>query len=398
MSKLSEKLAKAPLLEEERQTKALGVYPYFRAISSDQDAEVTINGKQVLMFGSNSYLGLTNHPKVKQAGIDAIKKYGCGCAGSPFLNGYMDIHVELEQKLAKFVGKDSAICFSTGFQSNLGALSAVVGRGDYIICDERDHASIVDGRRLSFATTLKFKHNDMASLEDVLKKLPLNATKLIVVDGVFSMEGDIANLPEIVRLSEKYGGSIYVDEAHSIGVLGKEGRGVCNYFGVTDKVDIIVGTFSKSLATIGGFVAANNEIIDFLRHHSRPYIFSASISPAATASVIKALDIIQEEPERLQHLWDMTNYSLKMFREYGFEIGPTETPIIPLYIRDMRKTFTITRELLDNGVFVSPVIPPACPPEDTLIRFALMATHTKEQVDRAIDILVKVFRKYEVIK
>lgn len=397
MSKLSEKLAKSPLLEEERQTKNLGVYPYFRAISSDQDAEVTIKGRKVLMFGSNSYLGLTNHPEVKQAGIEAIKKYGCGCAGSPFLNGYMDIHVELEQKLANFVGKQNAICFSTGFQSNIGALSAVVGRGDYIICDERDHASIVDGRRLSFATNLKFKHNDMSSLEEVLKKLPDDVIKLIVVDGVFSMEGDIVNLPKIVELSEKYGASIYVDEAHSIGVLGKEGRGVCNHFNITDKVDIIVGTFSKSLATIGGFVAADNETIDFLRHHSRPYIFSASISPAATASVIKALDIIQREPERLQHLWDMTNYSLNLFRSNGFEIGPTQTPIIPLYIRDMRKTFTITRELLDNGVFVSPVIPPACPPEDTLIRFALMATHTKEQVDKAVDILIKVFKKYNVI-
>ncbi|MBR1776880.1 pyridoxal phosphate-dependent aminotransferase family protein [bacterium] len=398
MSRLSEKLAKAPLLEEERQTKAIGVYPYFRAISSDQDSEVTINGKKVLMFGSNSYLGLTNHPKVKQAGIEAIKKYGTGCAGSPFLNGYMDIHVELEEKLASFVGKQKSIIYSTGFQSNLGALSSIVSRGDYIICDERDHASIVDGRRLSFATTLKFKHNDMSSLEDVLKKLPADAIKLIVVDGVFSMEGDIAPLPDIVFLSEKYGGSVYVDEAHSLGVLGKEGRGVCNHFGLTDRVDIIMGTFSKSLATIGGFVAADNDIMDFLRHHSRPYIFSASISPAATASVLKALEIITSEPERLDNLWAMTNYSLKTFRDFGFEIGPTQTPIIPLYIRDMRKTFTVTRDLLDKGIFVSPVIPPACAPEDTLIRFALMATHTKEQVDRAIEVLVEVFRKYDIIK
>ncbi|MBQ9253365.1 MAG: aminotransferase class I/II-fold pyridoxal phosphate-dependent enzyme [Bacteroidales bacterium] len=398
MSKLSEKLGKDPLLEEERQTKLLGVYPYFRAISSDQDAEVLIDNKKVLMFGSNSYLGLTNHPKVKEAGIEAIKKYGTGCAGSPFLNGYMDIHVELEEKLAAFVGKQKAIVYSTGFQSNLGALSCLVGRNDYIICDERDHASIVDGRRLSFATILKFKHNDMSSLEDVLKKLPNEAIKLIVVDGVFSMEGDIAKLPEIVALSEKYSGSVYVDEAHSLGVLGKEGRGVCNHFNLTDKVDVLIGTFSKSLATIGGFVASDNEIMDYLRHHSRSYIFSASISPAATASVLAALDIIKQEPERLEHLWKITDYSLKTFRDFGFEIGPTETPIIPLYIRDMRKTFTITRDLLDNGIFVSPVIPPACAPEDTLIRFALMATHTKEQVDRAVEVLVKVFRKYNVIK
>ncbi|MBR1626302.1 MAG: pyridoxal phosphate-dependent aminotransferase family protein [Bacteroidales bacterium] len=398
MKQLSAKLGKAPLLEEERQTKALGIYPYFRPISSDQDAEVTINGKKVLMFGSNSYLGLTNHPKVKEAGIEAIRKYGTGCAGSPFLNGYMDIHVELEEKLAAFVGKEKAIVYSTGFQSNLGALSCIVGRGDYIICDERDHASIVDGRRLSFATQLKFKHNDMDSLEDVLKKLPVDAIKLIVVDGVFSMEGDIAPLPKIVELAEKYNGSIYVDEAHSLGVLGKQGRGVCNHFGVTDKVDIIIGTFSKSLATIGGFVAADATVMDFLRHHSRPYIFSASISPAATASVLKALEIIQQEPERLQNLWDMTNYSLKLFRDFGFEIGPTQTPIIPLYIRDLRKTFTITRDLLEEGVFVSPVMPPACPPEDTLIRFALMATHNKKQIDEAVDKIIKVFRRYDIIK
>lgn len=398
MSRLSDKLSKAPLLEEERQTKKAGVYPYFRAISSDQDSSVTIKGKKVLMFGSNSYLGLTNHPEVEKAGMEAIEKYGTGCAGSPFLNGYMDIHVKLEEKLADFVGKQKAIVYSTGFQSNLGALSCIVGRGDYIICDERDHASIVDGRRLSFATTLKFKHNDMTSLENVLKNLPAEAIKLIVVDGVFSMEGDIANLPAIVELSEKYGGSVYVDEAHSIGVLGKEGRGVCNYYGLTDKVDIIVGTFSKSLATIGGFVAADETIMDFIRHHSRPYIFSASISPAATASVLKALDIVLQEPQRLEHLWEMTRYALDLFRSYGFEIGPTQTPIIPLYVRDMRKTFTITRELLDRGIFISPVIPPACAPEDTLIRFALMATHSKEQIDTAVNVLVEVFKKYQIIK
>lgn len=398
MRKLSAKLVKDPLLEEERQAKALGVYPYFRAISSDQDTEVLINGKKVLMFGSNSYLGLTNHPKIKEASIEAIRKYGTGCAGSPFLNGYMDIHIELEDKLAKFVGKEKAIIFSTGFQSNLGALSTIASRGDYFVCDERDHASIVDGRRLSFATTVKFKHNDMNSLEDTLKKLPTDALKVIVVDGVFSMEGDVAPLDKIVDLADKYNGSVYVDEAHSIGVLGQQGRGVCNHFGLTDKVDIIMGTFSKSLAAIGGFVAADSIVMDYLRHHSRPYIFSASISPAATASVLAALDIMQQEPERLQHLWDMTHYALQQFKDFGFEIGHTQTPIIPLYIRDMRLTFTVTKELLDEGIFVSPVIPPACAPEDTLIRFALMATHTQTQIDRAIDTVVKVFRKHSIIK
>ena len=398
MRRLSVKLSNDSLLKEEKQTKALGVYPYFRAISSDQDTEVLINGKKVLMFGSNSYLGLTNHPKIKEASIEAIRKYGTGCAGSPFLNGYMDIHVELEEKLAKFVGKEKAIIYSTGFQSNLGALSAIAGRGDYFVCDERDHASIVDGRRLSFATTVKFKHNNMHSLEEVLMKLPIDAIKIIVVDGVFSMEGDIAPLPEIVALAEKYNGSVYVDEAHSIGVLGEQGRGVCNHFGLTDKVDVIIGTFSKSLAAIGGFVAADATVMDFLRHHSRPYIFSASISPAATASVIAALDVIQQEPERLKHLWDITNYALKQFRDFGFEIGHTQTPIIPLYIRDMRKTFTVTRDLLDNGIFVSPVIPPACAPEDTLIRFALMATHTQAQIDHAVEVIVKIFRHHNIIK
>jgi 7-keto-8-aminopelargonate synthetase-like enzyme len=310
----------------------------------------------------------------------------------------MDIHVQLEEKMAKFVGKEKAIVYSTGFQSNLGALSTVVGRGDYIICDERDHASIVDGRRLSFATSLKFKHNDVRSLEEVLEKLPKDAIKLIVVDGVFSMEGDIAPLPEIVSLSEKYGASVYVDEAHSLGVLGENGRGVCNHFNLTDKVDIIMGTFSKSLAAIGGFIASDAVTMDYIRHHSRPYIFSASISPAATASVLAALDIIEKEPERMKHLWEVTDYALNLFRQQGFEIGNTQTPIIPLYIRDMRKTFTVTRELLDNGIFVSPVIPPACAPEDTLIRFALMATHTKEQIDHAGEVIVKIFKKHNIIE
>ncbi|MCH3924024.1 MAG: pyridoxal phosphate-dependent aminotransferase family protein [Bacteroidales bacterium] len=398
MRQLRAKLAKDPILQQANQIKAAGVYPYFRPIQSDQDTEVMMNGKKVLMFGSNSYLGLTNHPKIKEASIEAIRKYGTGCAGSPYLNGTMDIHIELEEKLASFVGKEKAIVYSTGFHANIGALSVIVGRGDYIICDELDHASIVDGRRLSFATILKYKHNDMNSLEEVLQRLPKDSIKLITVDGVFSMEGDIANLPEIVNLADKYNGSIYVDEAHSLGVFGKEGRGLCNHFGLTDKVDVIMGTFSKSLAAIGGFVAADADTMNFIRHHSRSYIFSASISPAATASVIAALDVIKEEPERISHLWDITNYSLKLFREFGFEIGPTQTPIIPLYIRDMEKTFLVTEDLYENGIFVNPVVPPACSPDATLIRFSLMATHTKEQIDRAVDVLVKVFRKYNIIK
>ncbi len=395
MKKLRAKLAQ---YQEPQRVKALGVYPYFRAIESEQDTEVVMRGKKVLMFGSNSYLGLTNHPKIKEASIEAIRKYGTGCAGSPFLNGTLDIHIELEEKLADFVGKEKAIVYSTGFHTNIGVIPTIVGRGEHIIGDELNHASIVEGRRLSFATYHKYKHNDMSSLEDVLKKIPYESVKLIVMDGVFSMEGDVADLPSIVKLADKYNASVYVDEAHSLGVFGKEGRGICNHFGLTDKVDLIMGTFSKSLATIGGFIATDADTINFLKHHSRSYIFSASISPAATASVIAALDIIKQEPERLKNLWEITNYSLSAFRNLGFEIGPTETPIIPLYIRDMDKTFMITQELYEQGIFVNPVIPPACSPNDTLIRFSLMATHTKAQIDEAVEKLTSIFRKYEIIK
>lgn len=395
MKKLRAKLAQ---YQEPQRVKALGVYPYFRAIESEQDTEVVMRGKKVLMFGSNSYLGLTNHPKIKEASIEAIRKYGTGCAGSPFLNGTLDIHIELEEKLADFVGKEKAIVYSTGFHTNIGVIPTIMGRGEHIIGDELNHASIVEGRRLSFATYHKYKHNDMSSLEDVLKKIPYESVKLIVMDGVFSMEGDVADLPSIIKLADKYNASVYVDEAHSLGVFGKEGRGICNHFGLTDKVDLIMGTFSKSLATIGGFIATDADTINFLKHHSRSYIFSASISPAATASVIAALDIIKQEPERLKNLWEITNYSLSAFRNLGFEIGPTETPIIPLYIRDMDKTFMITQELYEQGIFVNPVIPPACSPNDTLIRFSLMATHTKAQIDEAVEKLTRIFRKYEIIK
>lgn len=391
-------LAKLAQYQEPQRVKALGVYPYFRAIESEQDTEVVMRGKKVLMFGSNSYLGLTNHPKIKEASIEAIRKYGTGCAGSPFLNGTLDIHIELEEKLADFVGKEKVIVYSTGFHTNIGVIPTIMGRGEHIIGDELNHASIVEGRRLSFATYHKYKHNDMSSLEDVLQKIPYESVKLIVMDGVFSMEGDVADLPSIIKLADKYNASVYVDEAHSLGVFGKEGRGICNHFGLTDKVDLIMGTFSKSLATIGGFIATDADTINFLKHHSRSYIFSASISPAATASVIAALDIIKQEPERLKNLWEITNYSLSAFRNLGFEIGPTETPIIPLYIRDMDKTFMITQELYEQGIFVNPVIPPACSPNDTLIRFSLMATHTKAQIDEAVEKLTRIFRKYEIIK
>lgn len=376
----------------------MGVYPYFRAISGKQGTEVEMEGQRVLMFGSNAYTGLTGDQRIIDAAKAALDKYGSGCAGSRFLNGTVDLHVQLEKELAEFEHKDDALCFSTGFFVNSGVLAVICGREDYIICDERDHASIVDGRRLSFAKQLKFKHNDMEDLEKQLQKCEPNAVKLIVVDGVFSMEGDLANLPEIVRLKKKYNAAIMVDEAHGIGVFGKEGRGVCDHFGVIDDVDIIMGTFSKSLASIGGFVAADFDTINYLRHTCRTYIFSASNTPAATAAAMEALHIIRKEPERMERLWETTNYALKRFREEGFEIGDTESPIIPLYVRDVDKTFIVTKLAFDNGVFINPVIPPACAPQDTLVRFALMATHTKEQVEKGVQVLKKVFVEQNIIK
>lgn len=377
---------------------AAGVYPYFRAITSKQGPEVEMDGHKVLMFGSNAYTGLTGDERVIEAAHKALDKYGSGCAGSRFLNGTLDIHVQLEKELAEFEHKDDALCFATGFSVNAGVIAMVVGHGDYIICDDRDHASIVDGRRLSFATQLHYKHNDMEDLERVLQKLPKEAIKLIVVDGVFSMEGDLAKLPEIVELKHKYNCSLMVDEAHGLGVFGKQGRGVCDHFGLTDEVDLIMGTFSKSLASIGGFIAGDADTINFLRHSCRTYIFSASDTPAATAAALEALHILQEEPSRLEHLWDVTNYALKRFKEEGFEIGDTESPIIPLYVRDIEKTFMVTKLAFDNGVFINPVIPPACAPQDTLVRFALMASHTQEQVERGVQILKKAFKELEIIK
>ena len=393
MGLLQDKLAKYDLPQ---QIMAKGVYTYFRCIESGQNTEVMMSGHKVLMFGSNSYLGLTNHPKVIEAAVEATRKYGTGCAGSRFLNGTLDLHLALEKELAEFVGKEEAIIYSTGFQVNLGVVSCVTGRNDYILCDELDHASIVEGRRLSFSTAAKFKHNDMEDLERELQKCNPDSVKLIVVDGVFSMEGDIANLPEIVRLKKKYNASIMVDEAHGLGVLGRQGRGTCDHFGVTEDVDLIMGTFSKSLAAIGGFIASDASVINYLRHNSRSYIFSASNTPAATAAARAALHIMKTEPERIQHLWDVTNYALTSFRQLGFEIGNTSTPIIPLYVRDMDKTFQVTTMLFEEGVFVNPVVPPACSPNDTLIRFSLMATHTKEQVDIAIEKLVKCFKALDI--
>ena len=376
---------------------AAGVYPYFREITGKQGTEVEMGGHKVLMFGSNAYTGLTGDQRVIDAAKKALDQYGSGCAGSRFLNGTLDLHVKLEKELAEFEHKDDALCFSTGFSVNAGVIAMVVGRNDYVICDDRDHASIVDGRRLSFAHQLKYKHNDMDDLEKILQKLPYEAIKLIVVDGVFSMEGDLANLPEIVKLKKKYNCSIMVDEAHGLGVFGKEGRGVCDHFGLTDEVDLIMGTFSKSLASIGGFIAGDADTINYLRHTCRTYIFSASDTPAATAAALEALHIIRSEPERIEALWRVTKYALRRFKEEGFEIGETESPIIPLYVRDVEKTFIVTARAFDAGVFINPVIPPACAPQDTLVRFALMATHTEEQVERGVQILKKVFKEQNIV-
>lgn len=380
-----------------QQVMAAGIYPYFRVIESDQDTEVLIHGKKVLMFGSNSYLGLTCHPKVKEAAKKAIDKYGTGCAGSRFLNGTLDIHIELEAKLAKLVNKEEALCYSTGFQVNQGVISCLTGRNDYVILDELDHASIIEGSRLTFAKTMKFAHNDMIDLERKLKRCEPDKIKLIVVDGIFSMEGDIINLPEIVRLSEKYHASIMVDDAHSLGVLGKNGSGTASHFGLTSKVDLIMGTFSKSMASLGGFIAADKSVINFIKHNSRSLIFSASMTPSSTATVLAAIEIMENEPERIQHLWDLTRYAHAEFKSRGFETGKSESPIIPLFIRDDMKALKMTRMLLDEGVFVNPVVSPAVPKEDCLIRFSLMATHTYKQVDTAIEKISAVAKQLGIL-
>ncbi len=394
MKPLQQKLAKYTVPQV---VKSKGVYPYFREISSEQDSVVLMDGKKVLMLGSNSYLGLTNHPKIKEAAKAAIDKYGTGCAGSPFLNGTLDLHIKLENILSDFLGKDGVMLFSAGFQANSGVIPCVTGRNDYVIFDEMDHASIIEGKRLTFANTLKYKHNDMTDLERVLQRCPLDAAKLVVTDGVFSMEGDVAKLPEMQSLCDKYQATLMVDEAHGLGVFGREGRGVTDHFNLLDKADLVMGTFSKSLASVGGFIAADKDTINWMRHNVRPYIFTASIPPSATASVIAAIDVMRSEPERQENLWKITNYALKLFREAGFEIGNTETPIIPLYVRDNEKTFIVTRMLLDEGVFVNPVISPAVPPEDTLIRLAWMASHTIEQVDFAVDKCLKCFKKLNIL-
>ena len=375
-----------------KRAQANGAFPYFRAIESAQDTEVLIAGQKVLMFGSNSYLGLTNHPKVKEAAIKVVEQYGTGCAGSRFLNGTLDIHVELENRLAEFVGKEAALVFSTGFQVHLGVIACLAGRNDYILLDEYDHASIIDGSRLSFAKVLKYRHNDMHDLEQKLSRLPADAIKLIVVDGVFSMEGDLVKLPELVALAEFYGGSLLVDDAHGLGVIGAHGAGTAAHFGLTDQVDLIMGTFSKSLASLGGFIAGDQDTIEYLKLHARSLIFSASMPPASVASALAALDLIQTEPEHMAQLWTNTRYATQLVQLADLELGPTETPILPIYVRDNDQTFRVTKLLQDMGIFVNPVVAPAVPAHATLIRLSIMATHTFSQIEEAVSKIADAFK------
>jgi 8-amino-7-oxononanoate synthase len=390
-------LDKTISFETSKQLKAMGIYPYFREVASAQDPVVIIKGRETVMLGSNSYLGLTTHPEVKKAAIDAIEKYGTGCAGSRFLNGNLDIHTRLEEELAELVGKEDALVFSTGFQTNLGIISALVGKGEFVVTDKFNHASIIDGARLSFGKKVNYSHNDMADLERCLGNLPRDRGKLIVVDGVFSMEGDIARLPELVKLSKEFGAALMVDDAHGIGVLGENGSGTSNHFDVTDDVHIIMGTFSKSLVSLGGFVAADVDTIEFIRHIARALMFSASMTPANVATVRAALKIMKEQPERIGRLWENTAMMKKGLEELGFDTGNSETPIIPVRIGDSVSTFTATVRLQEEGVLVNPVVAPAVPEGDCLIRMSLMATHTPEHIDFALSKLRKIGVKFGII-
>jgi 8-amino-7-oxononanoate synthase len=376
---------------------AMGYYPYFRPVESDQDTEVDLNGHKVLMLGSNNYLGLTNHPEVKQAAMDAIRDFGTGCAGSRFLNGTLLIHLKLEEKLAEFLNKEAVLLYSTGFQVNQGVIATVVGKDSVVVSDKLNHASIIDGCRLSFAKSLKYNHNDMEDLERVMQGANDAKTKLLVMDGVFSMEGDIANLPKIVEIADKYDADVMVDDAHSIGVLGPNGDGTAAHFGLNERVSLIMGTFSKSLASVGGFIAGDDDTLHFLKHHSRSLIFSASPPPASVASVLKALEILQREPERRHRLWANTRRLMDGLKELGFNTGLTQTPIIPIIVGDNLKVFVFCKRLQDEGVFVNPIVAPAVPPGEQLIRLSLMSTHTFNQVDFALEKLEKVGRELELI-
>ena len=387
MTDLFEKCAKYTMA---RDFQEMGIYPYFHALESRQDVEVIMEGKRRIMLGSNNYLGLTTHPEVVEAGIKAYEQYGSGCSGSRFLNGTLRLHLELEEELAKFVRKEAVMTFSTGFQSNLGIISAIVGRNDYVLCDRENHASIYDGCKLSFGKMVRYRHNDMADLEARLKTVPEGAGCLIVTDGVFSMSGDIAKLPEICTLAKKYGARVMVDDAHALGVIGDGGRGTASYFGLEDDVDIYMGTFSKSLASLGGYMAASKEVVDYVRHNSRPFIFSASITPASCASALAALKILREHPELVDRLAAISTYARKGLKEKGLKIIESTVPIIPIYTYEPVRTLTITKKLYEAGVYVNAALPPSTAPNECLLRTSYMATHTESLIDEAVEIIAKV--------
>lgn len=374
-----------------REAMAAGVYPYFHALDSGQDTEVTMDGRRVIMIGSNNYLGLTSDPRVKKAAEEAVRTFGSGCSGSRFLNGTLSLHLRLEKRLAQFLHKDDAIAFSTGFQTNLGIISAIAGRNDIIFCDRENHASIYDGCRLSFAKMVKFNHNDMEDLERLLRASDSDKGKLIITDGVFSMGGDICKLPEIVALAKEYDARVMVDDAHALGMVGEGGRGTASHFGLEDDVDIIMGTFSKSLASLGGYMAASEEVVHYVKHNSRPFIFSASIPPANAAAALTALEILIKEPERVTNLWENGDYMRKGFNARGIPIGNSETPIIPVMTYEQNRTLVIIHQLLMEGVYVNPVLPPAVVPGECLLRTSYTATHTTEQLDEALSAFERVF-------
>ena len=383
-----------PKNEYAEQARALGIYPYFHELESRQDVEVIMEGKRRIMLGSNNYLGLTVHPRVIAAGVAALEAYGTGCSGSRFLNGTLSLHTQLERELADFLGREAVMTFSTGFQTNLGILSALCGKSDYVLCDKENHASIYDGCKLSYAKMLRYRHSDMDELERRLQQVPDNAGCLIVTDGVFSMGGDICNLPEIVRLARQYGARVMVDDAHGLGVIGKGGRGTASYFGLEDEVDVVMGTFSKSLASIGGYMAASADVVDYVRHAARPYIFCASIPPASCATALEALRILREQPELPERLAALARHMREGLKRRGIAIRESTTPIIPLYTRDAVTTLTIAKELYDEGVYVNPVLPPATHPSECLLRTSYMVTHTEALLDEALDVIERVVRRH----
>ncbi len=378
--------------------KAMHLYPYLRVIESGQGTEVMINGRKMLMLGSNSYLELTTHPHIKERALEAVRRYGSGCAGSRFLNGTLPIHVELEKRLADLVGKEAALVFPTGFQTNTGVISTLVHKGEYILSDKLNHACIVDGCALSLGNVIRYQHNDMSDLEDKLSALPHGAGKLIVTDGVFSMEGDICKLPDLVRLAKRYGASVMVDDAHGLGVLGAGGSGTASHFGLTDDVDLIMGTFSKSLASIGGFIAASERVINYLMHHARPFIFSASASPASVAAALGALDVMRDEPERIERVWANARFLKRGFNELGFDTGNSETPIIPIVVDGFERCFAVWRFMHDEGIFINPVVPPAVPPGRCLIRVSVTAGHTEEQLSWVLGKFAEAGRRFGLVE